>query len=73
MRGNPKFTIAETKAEPSEQTIGYCVGIGYSLEAILAHDNLPVAVIAEVLKIAEATGAIKLIAQRERDKLRLEG
>jgi hypothetical protein len=67
-RGNPTFTIEGIRKEPPEQIISYTVGIGYALQAIFAHSDLPPEVIAEALKIAEMTGAVKYLAQQLRDK-----
>lgn len=66
-RGNPNFAIEGIKREPAEQQIGYCVAIGYALAALLAREQRPEDV-EELLRIAAAAGAIKHIAQQQREK-----
>lgn len=66
-RGNPQLQAAAAKINAAEQVTAHSSTIGGQLERLLTLTNNP-AIIEIALHIANATGAIKHIAQEQRDK-----
>ena len=66
-RGNPAYVSLGERTEPLVQQISYCIKIGYAVQAILIREREP-EVVAELIEILTAAGAIKHIAQQRLDK-----